>query len=1315
MKEWKRYIAAALSFITFLTSVNITDAAGIYDKKYSVWTANAAEVVAEQYNLSDEELDVLYSSAINAGYLYRVFGPYENTKGSKKNLLEVDYVNKVVYAKTYTKSGYIWTPARANIIANGEVVESLNLDEGVFYYNDREYNASQAFTYDGNKYTVELIFELFVTIGEKEQERILQIPVILGQTANNIAVQMSNAHYDLKALGEMTPVLMQLLDMQYEKKEIVTRTVNVEEPLSEVTESTVAEEETMDNVNQDSPVIIDFGTNETETVSETVVTLEPLLDPVDHADVIEAIKGLYNEYTANNGLILYNLSEKYRTGDGDVLKFADNYGTQIQKNSAQLFKYIDTLSASTRLGSAIKKLAETDVELYAQLQNFRSTVSKLSGKEKRPGPIRVLQNPENWKFLEPSVRANVLKASYTKEAYADLEYAAYALRDDKLDVPAIEGERLKAAEVSISWNISICDIHVSMEGEVASQSSAADYIAMQPADTTIVMLEGSTRNQIESAIDASGLEDLTLAEWNALDAEYDITPANYIRTVTELPDSLNKDLEYQISYAPRKYTVDTNFQGKEKLPYGYKIKFPVSTDEEISYDYVVETEDGARISFDEGAVYKVTKSVKLTQMEGTEKTEHRLYDFIVIDVQYADLFSADEKKILASPAIESPTLNIRVPNDETVPDVVLENGVYSITAKEYASGIYGMSWEPVAVYVMNGSQLREKIPLKDGVASWTDSYFTHVNVDYKLKIEKVKNSFLSNRELSEREDVLYALNLPYELTKVVVEENQYLSGTERVSVKSIYEKISGSSLFKLLDHATLNMLATEERYLKTEKAKKAAKLLATDVGDGGAWNSYAGEDGELALCTYARNCESAKWHLAPYYREGYYKVIPKQAGLIAECLEIIAADPGAQSLLASYSSSLNALIRDLKTLSGERPGPHKAMKIHDPYFAELINDILSMEGEPTKFDSSGGIYAYHTVEKNGENRGTISISVKVGSRLSKVERISYDLVNGSHTVDASEETQIHELIKELEASLRLTAEEKNYYDRIETAIPKAGDTVGKNAVVSLVYTPKEYTVEFSGMKEKYTASFKYNSDQVIKLPAYSKNPEELNYYCYIIGNVEMRVNNGSFEYFTFSKEDLTTLFNEEQHYQAQVIVKQTYSQWDVKPVVKEDGETIRDSYLDFENKLLYLEVNPWGISENAFRKNIQFENGFGEEKSFEIFNYNRAGHDFIATGAVVECYSEDEKGEAVVTEYTIVLMGDVNKDGQVTLADLKMLKDNYIGIAAGEDRILDDPTKLAADMNGNGKAFDSNDALLMSKKYNYWIPVDDVEYKSVLE
>ena len=50
-----------------------------------------------------------------------------------------------------------------------------------------------------------------------------------------------------------------------------------------------------------------------------------------------------------------------------------------------------------------------------------------------------------------------------------------------------------------------------------------------------------------------------------------------------------------------------------------------------------------------------------------------------------------------------------------------------------------------------------------------------------------------------------------------------------------------------------------------------------------------------------------------------------------------------------------------------------------------------------------------------------------------------------------------------------------------------------------------------------------------------------------------------------------------------------------------------------------------------------------------------------------------------------------------------MLKDNYIGIATGEDRILDDPTKLAADMNGNGKAFDSNDALLMSKKYNYWI------------
>ena len=1318
MKVWKRCLAAVLSFVTFLTSVNISNAAGAYDKKYSVWTANAADIVAEHYNFSDKELDVLYNDAINAGYLYRVFGPYENSKGSKRNLLEVDYVNKIVYAKSYSKSGYTWMPTTAKIIANGEVVETLSLNEGITYYNEREYNASQAFTYDGNKYTVELIFELYVTIKAEEQERIMQIPIVLAQTANNIVNHLSKMWYDVKALGEMTPTLMQLLEVQFETEEVVIRTVT--EPAIEVEAETEVE---FENTDETTPVIIEFADEATSTVTETVHTSVPAFDPMEHAEEIEAIKALYNEFTANNGLILYGLSEKYRTSDGNILKFADEYGAQIQQSSSELFKHIDTLKASARLRNVLGKLAQTDVEMYTKLQNLQSILAKLMGQAKRPGSVRVLQDMENWKFIDKSVRSSILKTSYTKEAYADLDYAAYALRNEELGIPVIEEETLKAAEVSISCDISICKVTVTVSGEaVSGEIDSNERIAMEPATKTLVLLNGSTEKQVLDAIDNCGLEVEMLAKWNALNDDYQINIANYDRTETKLPERLQDDIaDYQIVYTPKMYKVNTNFRGNEKLPYGFKMELPRSTDEELSYDYTIEIKDGAKLSYDEGAIYKVTKSVEITQLEGTEKTEHRLYDILIEDVQYQDILSADAREILASSAIDSPTLNIRVPNEINVSEVVLEDGVYSITASDYSSGIYGMTWEPFVVHVMDGDIEKESAFFKNGLAMWTENSFTHVSVEYKLKIEKVKNNFLSNRELDEIEDVLYALNLPNDLVKQAVDENEYL-----VAVKKVYDQLNQSGYMAFLNRNMIEMIISDDEteendYLETDDGIKAAKLLLKDKDKGGAWNKAAGEegDGELALCTYMKKCNNAGWSLAQYYRDEYYKEIPEQAEIVADCLRKIIDDPKAQEKLGAFRSKFESLIKILESLSGERPEPHEAMRIEDDEFPSLIAKLLDKEVNVAEVgeESLRDVYKSHLLEKHGEKRGTVSVSVKVGSKLSKVEVIPFDLENGVHIITEDDVAKINSVITDLEMSLKLTEEEKVYYaEPAQSWFPIVGKTLDKRTVLNIIYTPNTYTVGFTGMKEDYVAEFKYSDDVYsIKLPAYSKKTDELNYYCYLIKEIERPVYNGSYEYFKFEKSDLIDLFDKNHHYQAQVIMKQTYSQWDVKPVVLEDDDVIKDASLDFGNKRLYLEVCPDGIDEETFKEYISFENGLGEEKQYDIEPNSRSGN-LIANSAVVTVYSENEANEAVKTYYTVILKGDVNKDGKVTQDDLQMLTDNYIGAATGESRIdpKDEITKLAADMNGNRK-YDSNDAFIITRKYNYWDPVDDDKYESVLD
>ncbi len=1112
MKAMKRCIAVVLSLLIFTTSVNISKAAGAYDNENYIWKANEAEIVAGYYGL-DEEVDILTNDAIDGGYEYVLLAPYANGTEGKKDLVVIDYLEKRIYAKALYTKGLSWLPTTAVLSAEGEVIEEITLKTGACYYKEEEYDASEAFIYDGFSYSVEVTYQLDVNVTLEEQHRVLQIPAILTQTAINLEKNLEGVYLDLKSLGDMIPALNRLLTFEFHTVESVT-------------------------------------SGNAASVLETKT--EPALDPKEDADVISAIETLYREYTDNKGLILYHISEEYRNlGGKKILSFTFENGARILDESTALYECISILKDSKRLRSVWSDLYTEDPKLYSSLRDLQKVLRNLAGTGSNE--LKELQTQENWRILKEDVKTQIFAESYTEEDFKALEVAVYALRNHKTKEYSVTSEVLTASKMGIRCDITIYDISVSMNAAAASgEMEDSEVYQLESYGTVIRLLKGATEEEIQQAIAETGIETMSLDAWNSLNSEYQINAVNYNRKEIGIPRKLTGNVECIISYSPKFYKVKTNFRGSTKLPYGFQFQLPVSENPDISYDYVVETENGTKISYDEGVYYKVTQPVKITQTQGSDKVQYRLYDLLIKDTRYA--LSQESRQILSNTAVKSPTLKIRMPDGRCVSDLISEEGAYGIEAQDYYAGILGMTWKPDSVYLMHNDTLLAQIPFEGNAANWSDTGFTHVEVVYSLKINKVSSGIL-NRSIDEAE-VLYALNLPHQLVTHTVKQNQLLYTGEDISTKILYDEIQAVS--NMINYNNLDLLAG---LMETDEEKDAMKRLQGSENEKikglngqtlgyGAWNTTKNE---LALYTYLKACAATadaegKWSLATYY-QGLNMQVAKQAAIVADCLEVIIAAPKLLRLVSNFSSlqesvdRINEMLPKLRLLAESIEGPHEAIDMDDENYKELIGLLIQMDGKTTSVDSSNGIYAYTSVRRNNTNRGSLTVSVQVGSMPAQTKEFSFVLEGESHILTEEEAAQIAGYVAELENQCGITKEEKDYYERNPKAIPQAGAVVRQNEVVSLTYQPRTYTVTIKGVSaSKYKATFKYKGDYVIELPSFSKNPGADRYYRYLIEEGKsIDVLNGSSGYYTFTKEELATKFASTGHYELlgrqEIIVK----------------------------------------------------------------------------------------------------------------------------------------------------------------------------------
>ena len=159
--------------------------------------------------------------------------------------------------------------------------------------------------------------------------------------------------------------------------------------------------------------------------------------------------------------------------------------------------------------------------------------------------------------------------------------------------------------------------------------------------------------------------------------------------------------------------------------------------------------------------------------------------------------------------------------------------------------------------------------------------------------------------------------------------------------------------------------------------------------------------------------------------------------------------------------------------------------------------------------------------------------------------------------------------------------------------------------------------------------------------------------------------------------------------------------------VTENG-LVRGAKIDTENKLIYLDVAPSGITAEQFRALVTFsaENASRTEMQLAGENGTVSASALVATGTKVTMTAANAYSSAEAV-YTVIILGDTNCNGRIESGDGTRINLHFIGT-----RLLDGYALLAADTNQNGRV-ESGDAVNIAAKYAYkW---DDGTYTSALK
>ncbi|MBQ7669649.1 MAG: hypothetical protein IJS45_02880, partial [Clostridia bacterium] len=203
---------------------------------------------------------------------------------------------------------------------------------------------------------------------------------------------------------------------------------------------------------------------------------------------------------------------------------------------------------------------------------------------------------DDWAIL--NAENAFLKSGLTAEEYAELDGYAEAIKESVYHDDEIK-EELLSGTVTLRCNVNQYNVSVTLNANVIANTAvdSDETSALETRKMTLQVLAGATADEVLEAIANSGIEDVALAAWIDVDEE------NYVRTASELPETVNEDIEYVITYDPKELHVTYGFETElpTTVPYGYNMTLPLHGGDKLVYDYEI----GGK-KYLEGDVYKAT-------------------------------------------------------------------------------------------------------------------------------------------------------------------------------------------------------------------------------------------------------------------------------------------------------------------------------------------------------------------------------------------------------------------------------------------------------------------------------------------------------------------------------------------------------------------------------------------------------------------------------------------------------------------------------------------------------------------------------------
>lgn len=574
------------------------------------------------------------------------------------------------------------------------------------------------------------------------------------------------------------------------------------------------------------------------------------------------------------------------------------------------------------------------------------------------------------------------------------------------------------------------------------------------APETITLEAGATAEQIMAAILGLNAEQAALKSWS----NYGVNATDFIRTETELPETLEKNFTYVVTFAPK--TLNVSYQGMTgpaTVLYGHRMSLPVCETEGKEYTYMI----NGTLHY-QGEIVKLTKDTSIVRKEGDASTDRNLLDVVV----NATSVSEAVKKVLSSSALTyAESIKIRFPSAALLS---VDTDEQILTANKYQNAIGEKAWIALNAVTKdpNGNVLENLNAFVNDQAAYSEQ-FAIAEVLYQI-------AFTANDANTTDAKILAAMNFANTLVDEYGKQKEALDFLSAPSFMNALAMLDGS------DTTIMGYLEMAKAALATDPAKPALDTIVNDLNNS--------SNGKLTLYNLLFNY--TEQGMAYYYKND--TSVRNELSKMQNAMNTLTSSETFMNLVKSNDQSLHDKLVSIKDSLLATTIPAKNSKIltsNDTALKQLVVDLEAY--------AQAGKTVYTTV---GEMKWTTTLSATVGVKI-----ITINVNYGAQTAtlklnftegNALDEQDIQDMLSKLAALENEMGVDKAHY-ACDGLLPKVGDVMDPNLTeedltYNLTWTAKSYDVLVDG---KVVGSVTYE-DPYFTLPVHS----DPNYrYSYIVG------------------------------------------------------------------------------------------------------------------------------------------------------------------------------------------------------------------------